>query len=191
MIYPARFKALFPVLRFLLMSSLLVLTLPVAVAQETRDEEALTLMALDSEIQAIKGQLLDINRDLILLEEPPAATGDPVLVIMVSLSGAMQWIPAEISLDLEGAELARHRYTDGEARALQSGGAHQVFAGTLKRGQHMLDIELSGESANRKPFTQHKRVDLSLSRGRKYLELKLGGDRKSRDPTLSVQQWQR
>ena len=172
--YSARFKHLFSIPRLLLIASLSTL-FPPAVAQDEPDAKAVTLMALDSEIQAIKGQLLDINRDLILLEEPPMAAGDPVLVIMVSLGDDTQWTPAAINLELDGAALASHRYTDGETRALQSGGAHQVFAGRLDRGQHTLDIELTGESASNRPFTENHSVDLSLSRGRMFLEVKLGG----------------
>jgi hypothetical protein len=158
-------------------------------AQE-RPEPRESFIELDSEIQAIKAEILDINQEILLLEGASLYPQGDQLVILVSIATGDPMVPGRITLRLDQDTVSQHDYSGVEVTALYQGGVHRLYAGRLDEGEHRLDIALSGTLARDKDFRQEHSITVSKSRGRKFMELQLGSGKNNSSPGLTIREWQ-
>ncbi|MGB5304975.1 MAG: hypothetical protein WBO06_05020 [Gammaproteobacteria bacterium] len=144
---------------------------------------------LDGEIQAIKEEILGINRDILLLEELSLYPHGQQLVVLVSISNNNPVLPDNISLQLDGKTVSRHTYTASEGTALQGGGVHRLYTGRLRDGEHKLEVSVTGKQARDRAFQQQRSVTITKGPGRKYLELHLGPGANTPEPGLTIREW--
>ena len=153
---------------------------------DTRDR----FVELDSEIQAIKQEILAINREILLLEEASLYPHGQQLVVLVSIANDSPVNPERITLQLDGQTVTQHDYSVSEGSALRKGGVHRLYAGRLSEGEHRLDVSLSGRLARDKTFQQQRSVTITKMPGRKYMELQLGSGEQQSEPGVTVREWQ-
>ena len=144
---------------------------------------------LDGEIQAIKEQILEINRDILLLEEMSLYPHGQQLVVLVSVAKDSPVNPDTIALQLDGQAVSQHRYSGSEGDALQEGGVHRLYTGRLSDGKHSLEISVTGKQAKDRVFNQQRSVTITKTPGRKYMELHLGPGKDAAEPVLTVREW--
>jgi hypothetical protein len=145
---------------------------------------------LDSEIQAIKQEILGINREILLLEESSLYPDGEQLVVLVSIANGSTVYPERITLHLDGHTVTQHDYSGSEGAALHAGGVQRLYAGRLTEGEHRLDVSLSGRLARNKAFQQQHSVTITKMPGRKYMELQLGPAEEKSQPGVTVREWQ-
>ena len=144
---------------------------------------------LDSEIQAIKEEILDINRDILLLEEMSLYPHGQQLIVLVSVAPNSPLKPDSISLQLDGQMVSQHRYSSSEQAAMLEGGVHRLYTGRVGKGEHSLQVSVSGEQGKGDAFSQQRSVTLTKRAGRKYMELHLGSGDDSTQPGLTIREW--
>lgn len=149
-----------------------------------------SFITLDSEVQAIKAEILAINREILLLEESSSLQSGEQLIVLVSVAPDSGLSPGLIRLQLDGQLLREHKYSPGEVTALRAGGVHRLHTGLLAAGEHNLEIHLSGTRKGDKSFQQQHSTTLLKSHGRKYMELQLVPGKKKSQPELTIRQWQ-
>ena len=145
---------------------------------------------LDAEIQAIKEEILGINRDILQLEELLLYPHGQQLVVLVSVAENSPFSPESISLQLNGQALGQHTYTGSEDAALLDGGVHRLYTGRLGDGEHRLAVSVTGKQAGGKVFHQQRNLTITKLPGPKYLELHLGPGENSPEPALTIREWQ-
>jgi hypothetical protein len=145
---------------------------------------------LDSEIQAIKVDILAINRDILLLEELSLYPRGQQLVVLVSVAKGGPINPERITLQLDGQTVTQHDYSRSESAALQEGGVHRLYTGRLSDGEHKLDVSLAGRQARDKTFKQQRSITITKMPGRKTMELHLGPGKDRSEPGVIIRQWQ-
>ena len=163
-----------------------------AVTAEETDESADTrerFVELDGEIQAIKEEILEINRDILLLEELSLYPHGQQLVVLVSVANELPVRPDSISLQLNGQTISQHVYTGSEGAALQAGGVHRLYTGRLGDGEHVLEVSMTGKHARGRAFRQQRSATITKVRGRKYVELYLGPGENKSEPGLIIREW--
>ena len=144
---------------------------------------------LDGEIQAIKEEILEINRDILLLEESSLYPQGQQLVVLVSVAGKEPVNPDSISLLLDGHTVNHHIYTSSEAAALREGGVHRLYTGRLSDGKHLLEVSVTGKQAGGNVFREQRSIAFNKSPGRKYLELHLRPAGDTTDAGLTIREW--
>ena len=149
-----------------------------------------SFIELDSEIQAIKAEILEINQEILLLEEASLYPQGEQLVILVSIATDDPMVPQRITLRLDQDTVSRHDYSGAEVTALHRGGVHRLYVGRLDRGEHQLDIALSGILARDKDFRHEHSITVTKNRGRKFMELQLDSGKKNSKPGLIIREWQ-
>jgi hypothetical protein len=145
---------------------------------------------LDSEIQAIKVEILEINRDILLLEELSLYPHGQQLVVLVSVANGSPINPERITLQLDGQTVTQHDYSRGESGALREGGVHRLYTGRLGEGEHKLDVTLGGRQARDKAFKTQRSITITKMSGRKTVELHLGPGKQRSEPVVTIRQWQ-
>jgi hypothetical protein len=143
---------------------------------------------LDGEIQAIKEEILGINRDILLIEEMSLYPHGQQLVVLVSVANNSPVNPDSISLQLDGQTVSQYRYTGSEGAALHEGGVHRLYSGRLS-GEHSLAVSVTGKQSKGRTFNEQRSVTIIKRPGRKYLELHLGPGGNTSEPELTVHEW--
>lgn len=180
------------VLRFLAVFAACV-TLPlgavVATAAESPEDSRSRFVQLDSEIQAIKEEILEINREILALEELALQGRGQELIVLVSMASDSPVTPDSISLQLDGRTLSRHRYSDRETDALREGGVHRLFVGRVQQGQHRLEVTVKSRQAGERDVRQEHSLAINRAGGRRYIEVQLGPVEQRRQPGLTIRSW--
>ena len=146
-----------------------VLLLPVLVAAEP--EPAAT--SLDDDVQALKQQVLSLNRDLFLLEEELLYPSNTQVAVFVSLAAGETFRLDSVEIQLNGAPVAHHLYTFKELEALRKGGVQRIYTGNIRSGEHDLQVSMMGKSAGGGDVRKTEGFKLNKDVGPKIVEVSL------------------
>ena len=161
----------------------------VAAEADERSDSRERFVELDGEMQAIKEEILGINREILQLEELLLYPHGQQLVVLVSVANNSPVRPESISLQLDEQLVSQHGYSRSEGDALQDGGVHRLYSGRLKDGEHSLTVSVTGRQARGRSFQQQRRVTITKVPGRKYMELHLGPGKNTPEPLLTIREW--
>lgn len=144
---------------------------------------------LNTDIGALKKEILKLNRDLFILKEDilfPASTQVNVYVGInqghyVQLDG--------VELKLNGSTVASHLYTPAEIHGLVRGGLQKLYEGNLKQGDHQLVAIFSGVGPEQRNYRQAIEYQFTHDGRPVHLEIQLVDDHGQQQPQLSVKPW--
>ncbi|HEX4869990.1 MAG TPA: hypothetical protein VFV15_04605 [Moraxellaceae bacterium] len=150
--------------------ALACLTLPVSgafLATAAHAAEA----PLPRDLQGLKGELLNLNRDISQLERELLFPSTEAAVV-VSLEPGSDLKLIDVKVLLDDKDAGYHLYTDAEIGALTKGGMQRIYTGNITSGQHTLKavINLKGPKGEE----QQRVATYTFSKGaqRKVIELK-------------------
>ena len=91
---------------------------------------------LDSRIQDVKGDVIKLNRDLLVLEEELLFPANTQVALFVSMDVGKLFSLDSVQIKLDDKLIANYLYTPLEVEALHRGGVQRVYLGNLKAGTH-------------------------------------------------------
>jgi hypothetical protein len=156
-------------------------------------EEALRrneFRALDQDIQSLKKEVLDLNRDLFLLEEELLFPANSQVAFFVSLDVGEYFDLDSVQLTIDGKEVAHYLYTEREVDALARGGVHRVHMATLKSGRHELVAVFTGAGPHSRDYRRGATVTVDKGIGAKYLELEITDRVTKQQPEFEIREWE-
>ena len=107
--------------------------------------------ALDETVQDLKKDVVDLNKELFVLEEELLFPANTQVAVFVSMDIGEFFALDSLSLKIDNKEVANYMYTPREAEALLKGGVHRVYLGNLKVGEHQLVAFFSGKGPSELP----------------------------------------
>lgn len=149
-----------------------------------------TFKSLDEEVQALKKEVLDLNRELFVLEEELLFPANTQVAVFVSMDVGEFFALDSVTLKLDNKEVANYLYTEREAQALLRGGVHRVFIGNLKAGEHELIALFTGQGPNQRDYRRGATLKLEKGVGAKYVELKISDKAVKAQPEFIVKEWE-
>ncbi|MDH5454753.1 MAG: AraC family transcriptional regulator [Gammaproteobacteria bacterium] len=167
----------------------------VAVAQ-ARDAEAAEarsrdeFRSLDTDVQSLKKEVLDLNRDLFLLEEELLFPANSQVAFFVSMDVGEYFELDSVSIKIDGKEVANYLYTAREADALVRGGVHRVHMANLKTGEHEIIAIFTGKGPNVRDYRRGATTVIDKGIGAKYLELEITDRIKKQQPEFVIKEWE-
>lgn len=145
---------------------------------------------LDQDTQALKKAVLDLNKDLFLLEEELLYPSNTQVAVFVSMDVGEFFALDSIQLTLDGKDVSNYLYTEREVEALHRGGVQQLYLGNLKTGEHELVAIFTGKGPHDRDYKRGASLQFSKNIGSKFVELKIT-DRESRlQPEFAVREWE-
>lgn len=111
-----------------------------------RAESIPPLIALDNQVQSLKKTVLDINRDLLILDETARFPEKSRIVVFLGMDRMPRFDLASVELKLDGKTVSTRAYTAEENAALQRGAIQRLHIGTLNPGEHRLEAVFTGAS---------------------------------------------
>ena len=146
--------------------------------------------SMDQEVQSLKKDVLDLNRELFVLEEDLLFPANTQIAVFVSMDVGEFFALDSVTIKLDNKEVANYLYTEREAQALLKGGVHRVYIGNLKTGDHELLALFTGQGPHARDYRRGATVKLEKGVGAKYIELKISDRASKAQPEFVVKQWE-
>lgn len=168
----------------------------------TTDEEAIqeikaqeegietpTRESLETEMQTLKEKVLEINRDLFVLEEDLLFPSSTQVNVFVSFDAKEYFDLDGVTLKINDRAISNHLYTKRELKALERGAVQRLFTGNLPTGDHELVAVVTGVGPEGRDYRRAISLDFAKSSGTKYIELKIIGDDLRKQPIFQLKEW--
>ena len=146
--------------------------------------------ALDEEIQAIKKDVVDLNRDLFVLEEELLFPANTQVAVFLSMDVGAFFALDTVELRMDDKQVTKYLYTPREAEALLKGGVQRLYLGNLRVGNHELVALFTGKGPNGQDYSRGATVKFEKSVGAKYLELKISDRQRKQQPEFEIRDWE-
>jgi len=144
---------------------------------------------ITDEVQNLKKQVLELNRDLFLLEEELLFPSNTQVSIFVSMDVGEFFQLDSVTLEIDGKEVANYLYTKRELEALIRGGVQRLHIGNLRSGEHELVAFFTGKGPHGRDYRRGATTVIKKGLGPKYVELKIVDQTKNFQPEFEVKEW--
>lgn len=145
---------------------------------------------LDEDVQDLKKEVLDLNRDLFLLEEELLFPANSQVAFFVSLDVGEYFDLDSVSLRIDGREVANYLYTEREVDALMRGGVHRLHMANLRTGEHELIAIFTGQGPHTRDYRRGATITIDKGIGAKYLELEITDRVTAQQPEFDIREWE-
>ena len=146
--------------------------------------------ALDETVQELKKDVVDLNKELFVLEEELLFPANTQVAVFVSMDIGEFFALDSLTLKIDNREVANYLYTPREAEALLRGGVHRVYLGNLKVGEHQLVAFFNGKGPNERDYKRGANIKFEKGVGAKYLELKITDRQRKGQPEFAIKDWE-
>jgi hypothetical protein len=146
--------------------------------------------AVDQDVQVLKKQLIDLNRDLFKLEEELLYPASTQVAVFLSVDVGTFFALDSVTLKVDNKEVAHYLYTDREVQALHRGGVQKLYLGNLKAGPHEIVAFFTGKGPHDRDYRRGTSVSFEKTVGAKYVELRISDREASLQPEFVVRQWE-
>jgi hypothetical protein len=166
----------------------------VAAVPEFRAEQGAaqreSFRTLDEDVQDLKKQVLDLNRDLFLLEEELLFPSNTQTAVFVSMDVGEFFALDSVELKIDDKDVANYLYTEREAEALMKGGVQRLYIGNLKAGEHELVAVFTGQGPHQRDYRRAASLVFEKGIGPKYIELMISDRESKQQPEFIVKEWE-
>lgn len=174
--------------------SAFVLPITKSYAQDNVNKQETTLLSptsseLSKELQQLKSQVLQLNRDFFILEEDLLFPASTQVAIFVSVDIGRFFKLDSVEVKINEQDVAGFLYTQRQRIALEQGGIQKLYLGNIKAGTHQLTaifigLDNEGRSIKRAAqYTFEKEEDAVM------IELKLVDNTSNYRTQVVVEQW--
>lgn len=158
-------------------------------AQQILSAKQSTTSELSKKVQELKSQVLQLNRELFILEEDLLFPASTQIAIFVSVDIGRFFKLDSVEVKINEQNVAGFLYTDRQRIALEQGGIQKLYLGNLTLGKHQLTaifmgVDNEGRSIKRAVNHTFEKEDDSL-----MIELKLVDSTLNYRTQVVVEEW--
>ena len=147
-------------------------------------------VSVDAEVQDLKSAVLDLNRELFMLEEELLYPANTQIAVFLSMDVGQFFSLDSVQLEVDGKEVSNYLYTEREVAALHRGGVQRLFLGNLKAGQHEVVAFFTGKGPHGRDYKRGAALDLDKGIGAKFVELQISDRVSKQQPEFVVSEWE-
>ncbi len=159
---------------------------PAAVATSTPAAAA----SLDTRIQQAKADVIQLNRDLLVLEEELLFPANTQLAVFLSMDVGKLFQLESVQVKLDDKLVANYLYTPNEVQALHRGGVQRLHLGHLKAGKHVLTAFFTGQGPHERDYRRGATLEFDKPAGAKFIELQIRDLQAKLQPEFQLKVWQ-
>jgi hypothetical protein len=163
---------------------------PAAAVPAAASASAASATGLDSRIQDAKGDVIRLNRDLLVLEEELLFPANTQLALFVSMDVGKLFELDSVQVKIDDKLVANYLYTPGEVKALHRGGVQRVYIGSLRAGEHTLTAFFTGGGPHARDYKRATTLKFDKGTDPKYIELQIKDSTAKLQPEFDVKVWQ-
>ena len=154
------------------------------------EEPANPSQGLDEQIQSLKKSVLELNRELFILEEELLFPGNTQVSVFLSVDMGGYFKLDSVELKIDDKELTHYLYTEREVKALHRGGTQRLYLGNLKTGEHELVAFFTGVGPKGRDYKRGSTIKFNKAVGPKLIELKIVDNAASQQPDFEIREWE-
>jgi hypothetical protein len=153
------------------------------------DQDPGSQTGIKEDVQTLKQQVLELNRDLFMLEEDLLFPSNTQVSVFVSMDVGEFFKLDSVQLKIDGKEVADYLYTPREVDALVRGGVQRIHVGNLRTGDHELVAFFTGKGPHGRDYKRGATATIKKGLGPKYVELKIVDQTNNYQPEFDVKEW--
>lgn len=158
-----------------------------AFAEENKLAESSSELA--QQLEALKSQVVQLNRELFILEEDLLFPASTQIAVFVSVDTGQFFSIDSVEVKINDQDVAGFLYTTRQREALEQGGIQKLYLGNLKMGEYQLTaiftgVDAEGRMVKRAAEYQFEKEDESL-----MIELKVVDNTASYRSQVVVEEW--
>ncbi len=153
-------------------------------ASEQADESNLT-----QRTNNIKAQVIELNRDLFLLEEDLLHPASTRLALYVSMDFGRFFKLEAVKLKLDGKAITSFLYTDKDIEALKRGAIQPLYLGNIASGEHELVAFFTGIGTHERDYKRAVSLKFEKNEGEKAFEIQIVDNQATQQPQFKIKTW--
>ncbi len=157
---------------------------------ESLDEDAPEEASLDADIEALKKEVLSLNRDLFILEEDLLFPSNTQFSVFLSMNAGALFSLDSIQLKIDDKNTANHLYTERELAALKRGGVQRLYIGNLPTGEHEIILIFTGVGPKGRDYRLGESVVVEKKSEPQFVEFMIADDTGKEQPQFDVRVWE-
>jgi hypothetical protein len=146
--------------------------------------------SLDNRIQDLKGDVIRLNRDLLVLEEELLFPANTQVAVFVSMDVGKLFELDSVQIKLDDKVVTNYLYTPLEVQALHRGGVQRAYLGNLKAGTHEIVAFFTGGGPHYRDYKRGTTIKFDKGTDPKYIELRIKDSTGKLQPEFDVKVWQ-
>ena len=158
--------------------------------EESLDDSALEEGSLDAEIEALKKEVLSLNRDLFILEEDLLFPPNTQFSVFLSMDAGALFSLDSVQLKINDKNIANHLYTERELAALKRGGVQRLYIGNLPSGEHEIVAIFTGVGPSGRDYRRGEAVVIEKTTEPQFVEFMIADDTGKEQPQFDVRVWE-
>ena len=146
--------------------------------------------SLDGRVQDLKSEVIQLNRDLLVLEEELLFPANTQVALFVSMDVGKLFELDSVQIKLDDKLVTNFLYTPNEVQALHRGGVQRAYVGNLKAGAHELVAFFTGQGPHVRDYKRGATIRFDKGTEPKYIELQIKDSTGKLQPEFVVKVWQ-
>lgn len=167
---------------------ILILSLLPAIGQNSFADDADP--ALANSIEALKKEVLSLNRDLFILEEDLLFPANTQFSVFISVNAGTLFSLDSVQLKIDDKNVSNHLYTERELEALRRGGVQRLYIGNLAAGKHEIVTIFTGLGPEGREYRRGKTMVIEKTSEPQFVEFTVADDSSKQQPVFDARIWE-
>ena len=146
--------------------------------------------SLDGRIEDAKGDVIRLNRDLLVLEEELLFPAGTQVAVFVSMDVGVMFSLDSVQVKLDDKVVSNYLYTPLEVQALHRGGVQRLYLGNLRAGKHEIVAFFTGGGPHERDYRRGATIKFDKGTDPKYIKLRIKDSTGKLQPEFDVKVWQ-
>lgn len=161
-------------------------------ATESIDEApsvATSALGVSDMVQGLKRDVIDLNRDLFILEEELLFPANTQVAVFLSMDIGEFFQLDAVQVKIDEQEVTNYLYTEKEVDALFRGGIQRLYLGNVRTGEHEITAFFTGRGPQGRDYRRAVTHKFNKTSDVKHLELRIRDSMTYHQPDLTVKEW--
>jgi hypothetical protein len=167
----------------------LVPTMNIQAAEDLGKDQVLQSSNLDDDVQALKKEVLNINRELFMIEEDLLYPESTQFTVFISLDIGDFFDLDSVQLRIDDKIVSNYLYTERELSALKKGGVQRLYQGNIKSGDHEITAFFIGKGPHNRDYKRGVTRTINKTLSPLFAELKIVDDTGQEQPDFDLAVW--
>ncbi|TQV84544.1 hypothetical protein [Aliikangiella coralliicola] len=142
-----------------------------------------------AKLEALKKEVLSVNRDLFILEEDLLFPASTQVAIYMSVDVGHFFALDNVKLKIDDEDVTHYLYTKNDIDALHRGAIQKLYLGNLSTGKHEIVAIVIGIGPRKREYRRAISFDFEKGNEAKALEVQIRDDQSKQQPRLNIVEW--
>lgn len=153
-------------------------------------DQGSTGQSFDEELTALKGDIVELDAELAVLEEEILYPEETQLVVFLSLEATDSFQLDSVEFSVDGDMVSSHLYSGQEHDALQRGGIQRLYIGNILPGEHTVTVRLNGNDPEGQYVRKEQSFTVNKTDDAEKIELAVQARAPASDPEIALKRWE-